>query len=679
MSNKMLWKSLLFSPAILGATLVFGSSAIATEKQLTTETAQPLAVLAPSAESEQLVAAPAKTDAAALQNIAPAALTTEDVTAAFAKTGVLASGNGQQKTLTDKAQAPAASPRNLSETTLAQAVPSNGNSTLDEIMRYGNEGSSKKNSLGQVTSVSQLRDVQPTDWAFQALQSLVERYGCIEGYPDRTYRGNRALTRYEFAAGLNSCLDRIQELIAASNNTGGVTKEDLAALQRLQEEFAAELATLRGRVDALETRTARLEAQQFSTTTKLKGEAIFAIADVFGGNNNLVDALGNSVGGNVERDNNTVFQDRVRLEFQSSFTGKDILHTRIAAGNALRFNSFPGTAGTTAEGTLQYFVGTTNNNNVVLDWLAYEFPMFGNSRVYVAATGGLHADYADTSHPYFYDGDGGNGAISAFAQQSPIYRIGGGAGAGISFAFGRGGSFFKPSSLTIGYLAGGSGINGGNAATSANSPNSGNGLFDGNYSALGQLNFSVSDRLSLALTYVHGYHTSGSDIFDAGAGAGGRLVGTSVANLPSSLASSIDGGTRSTPVVTNTYGAEAALRLSKYFSISGWASYTDATLLRRGSGEIWSYGLGVAVPNLGREGNVLGLFAGAEPYLADLDAAGAPTSFSKDIPWHLEGFYKMQLTDNISITPGVIWLMAPEQNKDNDDIFIGTLRTTFTF
>ena len=49
------------------------------------------------------------------------------------------------------------------------------------------------NSIEQVTSVSQLSDVQPTDWAFQALQSLVERYGCIAGYPDGTYRGNRAL------------------------------------------------------------------------------------------------------------------------------------------------------------------------------------------------------------------------------------------------------------------------------------------------------------------------------------------------------------------------------------------------------------------------------------------------------------------------------------------------------
>lgn len=77
------------------------------------------------------------------------------------------------------------------------------------------------NAIAQVTSVSQLSDVQPTDWAFQALQSLVERYGCIAGYPNGTFRGNRALTRYEFAAGLNACLDRVNELIATVTSAKG--------------------------------------------------------------------------------------------------------------------------------------------------------------------------------------------------------------------------------------------------------------------------------------------------------------------------------------------------------------------------------------------------------------------------------------------------------------------------
>ena len=55
-------------------------------------------------------------------------------------------------------------------------------------------------------------DVYPTDWAYQALSNLVEQYGCVAGYPNGTFRGNRAMTRYEAAALLNACLDRITEV-----------------------------------------------------------------------------------------------------------------------------------------------------------------------------------------------------------------------------------------------------------------------------------------------------------------------------------------------------------------------------------------------------------------------------------------------------------------------------------
>ena len=129
-------------------------------------------------------------------------------------------------------------------------------------------------NVAAVTSVSQLSDVRPTDWAFTALQSLVERYGCIAGYPDSTFRGSKPLARYEFAAGLNACLDKINEIISAGL-ADKVSKEDLASLKKLQEEFSAELTTLRGRVDALDKKVATIESQQFSTTTKLSGLALF--------------------------------------------------------------------------------------------------------------------------------------------------------------------------------------------------------------------------------------------------------------------------------------------------------------------------------------------------------------------------------------------------------------------
>ena len=175
--------------------------------------------------------------------------------------------------------------------------------------------------MGQVTSVSQLSDVQPTDWAFQALQSLVERYGCIAGYPNSTYRGNRALTRYEFAAGLNACLDRVNELIATAT-ADLVTKQDLGTLERLQEEFSAELATLRGRVDAVEAQTAELEANQFSTTSKLEGELVVGVTDVFEGDTD---------------DDNTALGARARINFVSSFTGKDTQSLTQVKGLATKF------------------------------------------------------------------------------------------------------------------------------------------------------------------------------------------------------------------------------------------------------------------------------------------------------------------------------------------------------
>ncbi|WP_071190536.1 iron uptake porin [Trichormus sp. NMC-1] len=561
MSN-LLWKSLVVSPAVLGATLLLSGTAIAASNA-----------------------------------------TTEVLTV-------------ETQAATEVVQQPEV---------LAQATKDT--QVLDQVNRYSNEGKNQS----QVTSVSQFSDVQPTDWAFQALQSLVERYGCIAGYPNGTYRGNRALTRYEFAAGLNACLDRVNELIATAT-ADMVTKQDLATLQRLQEEFSAELATLRGRVDTLEARTAELEANQFSTTTKLQGEAIFAYTD---------SSIANE---------NGVFQDRVRLNLQSSFTGRDMLTTRLGAGNSTGLSLSTGGG---AEGKQTFEVGSTGNNNVTLDKLTYEAPM-GPAQVYIAASGGQHSDYAAVNNPYFFDKtDGGNGALTTFASENPIYRIGGGSGIALNVPFGQGGGILKPSSVTLGYLA-----------SEANNPAAGAGLFDGNYAALGQLNFSVGNRIALAATYVHSYNGANSTLFDSGLD-NGAVVGTSLSNnLNSASASS-----------SNSYGVSAAFRPTDKLSLSGFVSYHDVTGFGTGDDyEAWSYGVGIALPDFGKKGNVLGIFGGAQPY--SFNNSGTNSS---DIPYQVEGFYKYRVSDNISVTPGVIWVTSPGQNSNNNDAFIGTLRTTFTF
>ena len=222
--------------------------------------------------------------------------------------------------------------------------------------------------LAQVTTVSELSDVQPGDWAFTALQRLVEEYGCLEGYPDRTYRGNRALTRYEFAAGLNACLDVVVQLIDSS--------ESLDTVRRLQEEFAAELSTLRGRVDTLEDSVAELEANQFSTTTKLNGYFDAHLVIPFGDADAFADSVvshdpaaaptaDDAVVGGEEAD--ATFEYWSRLNLNTSFTGEDNLLISLSATDS---------AGSLAnsEFGLNYTSGS-DEDNVVLDDIAYSFPV----------------------------------------------------------------------------------------------------------------------------------------------------------------------------------------------------------------------------------------------------------------------------------------------------------------
>jgi hypothetical protein len=119
--------------------------------------------------------------------------------------------------------------------------------------------------------------------------------------------------------------------------------------------------------------------------------------------------------------------------------------------------------------------------------------------------------------------------------------------------------------------------------------------------------------------------------------------------------------------------------LSDNISISGYGAFTDAILIGRGGAEIWTYGAGVAFSDFGKEGNVLGIFGGVQPYLGSTETPGSDfeRGDDEDLPFHIEAFYKYQVTDNISVTPGVIWLTAP--NQGGDDSVIGTLRTTFKF
>lgn len=481
-------------------------------------------------------------------------------------------------------------------------------------------------------------EVKPGDWQYTALQGMADKYGCNANLNDK------AVSQVDFARGLNACLGKVEPMLAKQPNS--VTTEDLTVLKKLTQEFRAQLSEVDNRLNQSDRRIALAQGNQFSATTKLKGEAIFNVTGAVTGAD----------------PNNTVFGDRVRLLFESSFSGKDKLWTRLAMGNQTGINGglknkvgaipspFPGVPGfagfATAEGT-QVSEGTGAAPNVAsLDWLAYQFP-WQNTNVYVAATGGIHVDYAPTYGGNFEDATGGSGALSFFAESSPIYKIGGGAGVGTNFPIADTGL----TSVSVGYFA-----------ASPNSPAQGNGLFQGGYAALGQLNFKVSDQLDAGLTYVNSYH-NGAPIYafggaPANGALGGGVTGTARANL-----NTVAGST-----TANSYGAQFNYKASETVAFNGFAMNTRANHSVDGTKDIWSYGGGVSLPNFDGKGGLLGLMVGAEPYVGGTGST----------PIHIEGFYKYKLSDNLSITPGLIYLTAPNQVNENPAV-IGVIRTTFLF
>ncbi|MEL6224411.1 MAG: iron uptake porin [Cyanobacteria bacterium J06627_8] len=487
--------------------------------------------------------------------------------------------------------------------------------------------------LNQITSVSQLTDVQPTDWAFQSLQAVVEHYGCIAGYPDGTYRGDRPLSRYEFAAGLNACLDRVNEMIAAGlANTP--SQEELAVLQRLQEEFAAELALLRGQIDTLEARAATVEANQFSSATKLRGEISFSVNSLFG--DERADGSGEAL------DDNVTFNSRVRLNFDTSFTGTDLFRVRLDALDPARFDI--ASAGTNM--TRLAFDRDTDHD-FVIGKLFYRFPLTEDLRLTIDATRGAYQANLPTFNSILANPV--SGAVSRFGRFNPIYYQGA-TGAGVTANY----DISDRISFSAGYLA-----------RNPEEPSLANGLFNGSYAAIAQLEVSPTNTLDLGLTYVHAYYPSGQP-FVSGA------TGSRLANAPFG------------PVATSTnqFSLQSSWRINRQVTLSSWAGLSlanaevDGLIANEGDdATIFNWAVTLAMVDVGREGNATGLVVGQPPRVLNND--GGPED--DDPAWHLEGFYRYQFNDNISLIPGLIVIINPEHDSDNSTIFGGNLRTVFRF
>lgn len=504
------------------------------------------------------------------------------------------------------------------------------------------------NIADSVTSVSQLSDVKSTDWAFTALQSLVERYGCIAGYPNSTFRGQQAVSRYEFAAGLNACLDKINEIIA-TGLADKVSQEDLATLQSLQENFAAELATLRGRVDSLDSKITKLEAQQFSTTTKLYGQAIFGLQGRFGNSSDINPRDGIRTINEADQGTNVTLGYNLGLSLLTQFdtANRSILLVSLSASN-LSLGS--GISPLRDSYTLLGYEGNTNNQFFLSD-LSYRFRVSDNAAFIVGAAG--VSPSAVFRGPNRIESSG-SGPLSAFAQRNPILGLGGGR-AGVGFDW----QVSDRISLQGVYAAG----------DPAN-PTTG-GLTGGSYVTGLQATLAPTDNLDAAIYYLHSFTNA-----SLGLGVGDNIIDLSGSSF-----------------LTDAIGATLDWRINPQVTLGTWGGFTksSAVIGNSGSVETTNWMVYLNFPDLFKQGNLAGIYVGQPPKItsSNLTAGNVPSFINGTFgtvqgsqpasTTHVELFYLHRLTDRISITPGVIFLFNPVQTATSDTITIGTIRTTFSF
>jgi hypothetical protein len=515
-----------------------------------------------------------------------------------------------------------------------------------ETIRAINTDLTRPKAVAQnVTSVSQLSDVKPTDWAFTALQSLVERYGCIAGYPDRTFRGKQATSRYEFAAGLNACLDKINEIISAGL-ADKVSKEDLATLQKLQEEFAAELATLRGRVDSLDAKVATLEAQQFSTTTKLSGLAFF---NVTGGSGNNILRDGKPIGSAP----NVTMSGLVWLTLNTSFTGKDSLVTQLAVGNG-------DSAYSEAYGSTNFFntTGTTytnqtagaNANQFILRELSYTFPVFEKASLVIGPRVNFYK-YFDGNrfiYPWNTTFNSINSTLLSDAKR----------GAGAIFMTPLGDMFdFK-----VGYLAESNEFL--PSPRSAENPNQG--LTGGTNNITAELGFKPFDSFKLRLIYSHGNIAGNAD--------------TTVGGSPSLQATTVGGFNNGQ---SDIFVANFDWLVTKGFGLFGRYGYGTTNLNRTAGGSTnvnqYTFQIGAAFPDLFKEG-AQAMISFALPYkFGDSSNVLAYGRGNDGTQYDLELSYIYPVTKNISLVPSAYFIFNPNNFSGNPTVFIGNLQAVFSF
>ena len=509
-------------------------------------------------------------------------------------------------------------------------------------------------------------DLNSTDWSVAALRSLGQKYNCLVNYPHLTDRERQSFTRVEFADGVNACANTIGKTIA-TQQSDNVTSADLDTIKRLQQDFAVELAVLKKRLDTTEERTATLEKQQFSTTTKLTGEAVLNLAGATGANPAVAGSSNANVFANY----------RVRLNLTTSFPGGSTLIAGLQSTNSgssstiqstLGYNDPGGLNSSTvrlgsevqfpanpSSGTTLAGLTPTANSNVNLYKLLYLQPVNKNLIAFVGTNAEVTDAFPQIS-PLFNDAQG---SVSRFGTAAAITRVSGGtSGFGLASA---GGAIWLPSAeWDIRALYGS--INASVPGTSV----VGGGLFGGSTVLASQVTYKPSSNLAMAFNYAHSSHAidilgtglSSQDIVAIPNTANGLGQGIVLDSLGLTVNSSI------TPKIDLT--ATGSLFFANLPGVDARATFT-------------SWMTGFSVKDAFGTGNRLGVLFGQPLNRSALSGNQSGVNNVTATPYQLETFLNFRLSDNMSITPGVFFVFNPEGIAGAPTATVGVVRTTLTF
>jgi hypothetical protein len=430
--------------------------------------------------------------------------------------------------------------------------------------------------------------------------------------------------RYRCPLDDSEALAQVEAMYQCLSNSS-VSAADLQRIQQLYVELAAEQGQLQTRISAVDAEIQTLSDQQFSTTARLQGEAVFALLAASGAGR--ADDPDDPIDGNLS------FGYRARLNVVASFTGDDQLRLRLQARDVAELED--------ATGTQMANLGFDGGpgENVSLTRLEYETPLTDRLDVRFQIAGGGLGDFVPAVNPLF--SGSGDGAISVFGRENPIRRLGGAPGIGLSYDMADW-------------------VNLSAAVLTPDAYETDVGLFEERYSAIAQLTLRPSDTTGLAFTYVRTYNSLGTG------------TGSELSEDP------FDGD--SDAVAANAIGAEVAWDLSPQLTLSGRVGYLWATaqdLENQPTAHLLTWAASLGLRDLGTEGSLAGLIVGTPPRV--LSNAFDDDAIDPDAALHLEAFYRWPVNEYLALTPGLIVVVNPEHDHNNPTLYIGTVRATFTF